>query len=100
MHTTLGQPRLLGRTAYALPTILTKTLENGDFCISPEKVHSRLPRDFVGVRIDHQDFEFIAYRENALAQEKSARRSTLRDVALAVSQSMAHYRLLTSSETS
>ena len=31
MHTPLGQPRLLGRTAYALPTLLTKTLENRTF---------------------------------------------------------------------
>ena len=40
--------------------------EFGDFCISPEKVHSTVPRAFVIVRIDHQNFEFIAYRETAL----------------------------------
>jgi hypothetical protein len=46
------------------------TLKNGDFCISPEKVHSAFPRAFVVMRIDYQNFEFIAYRETALFMGK------------------------------
>jgi hypothetical protein len=55
-------------------------LQRGDFCISPEKVHSRLPRAFVGVRIDHQGFGISAYTllSAELIREESDIRQAIR----------------------
>ena len=70
----------------------------GDFCISPEKVYSAFPRAFVVMRIDHQNVEFIAYRETALFMGKGSQKvynGTRRE---SVSLSLAHKAILTRSQ--